>query len=646
MRTACASEVPHAELTVPSRLGRTLRRVIARTVAVALVLLAVAGGASASGGGTIVFSADNAPKVQLEIYRLDPDGRRVDLSRSAFRDEQPIVAPAGGHVAFLSDRSGASAVYTVRLDGTHLRRVTSTTNDSFVYAWSPDGATLAVAAARPGVLSRIYLDAHGRLRLLTRTTGTWTTGLWWTPDGKLLTALDDGALDAFSPVTGRRVWSVQLQSENGPWTAQGLFAGEDAKGHLIVLDERGRVVDRFPASGAPGNALFSPDGTMLALEEGRWLEIRTAHGRLLHRIRAVPQAFFTWTGIRTLYVGTATGASEVDAATGRSRAVPSGGWTVQWLGRYGAATAAHGSTFAIQLVTASGRRTFGTVPGCNSDGNFVAAASSVQPTPGGRSIVYTTDCEEPFANLYSIAGGVTRRLTRAERQQVSPTFSPDGTKLAYIQSPAVDLSCKGCASTLWTANADGSSPLQLTDIPDCTFDAGPAWSPDGTRIAFSRSGCDSEPELYTIAAGGGPATDLHLAGMDAAWGPTRIAYVDPNTGVLWTALPDGSGSAKVEPVQKPKALSWSHDGRLAFAAQQRDGTIRIGIWNGGSIHFFETPFVAVTTLDWLPDGTSFVATARARGGATTDVYTFAVNGTNFRRRTWNVDASGVTWSSL
>jgi len=620
--------------------------VIARTVAAALVLFAVANAASASGGGTIVFSADNAPKLQFEIYRLDPDGHRVDLSRSAFRDEQPVVAPAGGHVAFLSNRGGVSAVYTVRLDGSHLRRVT-TTNDSFVYAWSPDGATLAVSAARPGVFSRIYLDAHGRLRLLARTTGTWTTGLWWTPDGKLLTALDDGVLDAFSSATGRLEWSVQLQSENGPWTAQGLFSGEDTNGHLVVLDERGRVVERYPAGAQPGSgsALFSPDGTMLALEEGRWLEIRTAQGRLLRRIRAIPQTYFTWAGLRTLYVDTATGASDIDAETGRAQAVPAGAWPVQWLGRYGAAATAHGSSFAIQLVTASGRRTFGTVQGCNSDGNFVAAASSVQPTPGGRSIVYMSDCEEPFANLYSIGGGVTTRLTKARSEQISPAFSPDGTKLAYIQSPATLLSCKGCPSSLWTANADGSQPLQLTNPDDCTFDAQPAWSPDGTRIAFSRSGCDSEPELYTIPAAGGTATDLHLAGMDVAWGPTRIAYVDPNTGVLWTALPDGSGAVKLEPVQKPKALAWSRDGRLAFADQQRDGDIRIGIWNGSAIHVLATPFVAVTTLAWSADGTSFVATARPRGGATTDVYTFDANGANVKRRTWNVDASGATLKS-
>ena len=53
-------------------------------------------------------------------------------------------------------------------------------------------------------------------------------------------------------------------------------------------------------------------------------------------------------------------------------------------------------------------------------------------------------------------------------------------------------------------NADGTNQTQLTMDPG--FDAYPSWSPDGTKIAFTRAG-DSFADVYVMDAGGGNETN-------------------------------------------------------------------------------------------------------------------------------------------
>jgi dipeptidyl aminopeptidase/acylaminoacyl peptidase len=117
------------------------------------VLVAVPFAPAASGASTpsrIVFAADLAPSVSGEIYRLDPNGHRVDLSRSPFQDTDPAVSPDGKHVAFLSNRGGHIGVYKVDIDGRGLvtvaPRVAGIEPGSGI-AWQPHGDRLAVGGS-------------------------------------------------------------------------------------------------------------------------------------------------------------------------------------------------------------------------------------------------------------------------------------------------------------------------------------------------------------------------------------------------------------------------------------------------------------------------------------------------------------------
>jgi Tol biopolymer transport system component len=193
-------------------------------------------------------------------------------------------------------------------------------------------------------------------------------------------------------------------------------------------------------------------------------------------------------------------------------------------------------------------------------------------------------------------------------------------------------------SGIRVVNTDGSGERVLTNPGACTYDSAPAWSPDGSTILFSESVCAKASELYTVPAAGGPVHDLAIAGIDPAWGPSRIAYVgdDKSDPGLWTANADGSNRVKVAPAGSDPA--WSSAGRLAYIKRTAKNTALVVGSTEKTLRF-----ESVSSLAWSPDGTRLVITARATPTAPSDVYTVKPDGTGLVRVTTNYNASAASW---
>jgi Tol biopolymer transport system component len=79
-------------------------------------------------------------------------------------------------------------------------------------------------------------------------------------------------------------------------------------------------------------------------------------------------------------------------------------------------------------------------------------------------------------HLLDLAGARYARLTIDPSNGMYPTWSPDGSRIAFM-------SWRTGATELWVMNADGSDQRRLTET--AWGDAiDPRWSPDGKRIAF------------------------------------------------------------------------------------------------------------------------------------------------------------------
>lgn len=140
----------------------------------------------------------------------------------------------------------------------------------------------------------------------------------------------------------------------------------------------------------------------------------------------------------------------------------------------------------------------------------------------------------------------------------------------------------------------------------------PAWSPDGTRIAFSRAGA-TDLELWVMDADGTGQQKIGI-GFGPRWSPdgSRIAFNgDPiDLGSLWVVNADGTGAARLSPTGG-RSPSWSPDGaRLAFErAKPGSGGARpelaiIGV-DGSDPH----GLADAVDPDWSPDGRWIAASA-------------------------------------
>lgn len=157
----------------------------------------------------------------------------------------------------------------------------------------------------------------------------------------------------------------------------------------------------------------------------------------------------------------------------------------------------------------------------------------------------------------------------------------------------------GTPVNLWSMNADGSDPVQLTFSPAGVANIAPDWSPNGKRIAFT-STRTGNPEVFVMNADGSGLTQLtDAAGVDqgAVWSPDgkQIAFYSARDGDTEIFLMDADGSNVRQlthnvgiPDEYP---DFSPDGKqLAF---QRGGDIHLlDLRDGTTTLVWDAPFRA------------------------------------------------------
>jgi Tol biopolymer transport system component len=157
-----------------------------------------------------------------------------------------------------------------------------------------------------------------------------------------------------------------------------------------------------------------------------------------------------------------------------------------------------------------------------------------------------------------------------EDAAMSPAWSPDGSKIAFfVVGPIVDISGQTTSGGVYLMNPDGSGVEQLTDLIPMPY-LPPAWSPDGSKLLFLASSGNAEYGVF-----------LYVMNADGT-GLTKLSSEYPQ---VWTA-------------------SWSPDGRI-IATFAGEGTYGIDTMNadGSGLTDLFTSSTPVPDVAWSPDGT-------------------------------------------
>ena len=204
-------------------------------------------------------------------------------------------------------------------------------------------------------------------------------------------------------------------------------------------------------------------------------------------------------------------------------------------------------------------------------------------------------------------GSNPTNLTNSAFFDSSPAWSPDGTRIAFTSGRDTS----DTRAQLYVMDADGSNAVRL--LTSAVQDNSPAWSPDGTQIAFSR-----DVDIYVMDADGSnllqlTSNVLGSAPADSvpAWSPdgTEIAFDrgPAGTAQIWRMDTDGMNQVQITSAPGDQNPAWSPDGaqiaftRFDFSPPSRPSDIYVMNADGsGQVNLTNNIVFRASDPDWQP----------------------------------------------
>lgn len=207
--------------------------------------------------------------------------------------------------------------------------------------------------------------------------------------------------------------------------------------------------------------------------------------------------------------------------------------------------------------------------------NAVPALLSQEPimsptwSPDGKKIAYVSfEKKKPIVYVATVATGQRITLANYKGSNSAPAWSPDGRRLA------VTLTRDGL-SQIYVVNADGSGLRRL--MSSNGIDTEPQWAPDGNTLYFT-SDRGGSPQIYRVNANGGNAQRVSFAG---AYNVTprispdgkTLVYVSRNSGRFQITMMDlaTQQTQVLTDSTRDESPSFAPDGRTILYATEVGG---------------------------------------------------------------------------
>ena len=401
--------------------------------------------------------------------------------------------------------------------------------------WSRDSSKVAFMWDRAGVSNLYVVPADGSTKPVALTSdGQAATGVFWSADSRTVYFLRAGVLmqtGADGAPAPRPVWPQSpgrslVPSPDGRSVAY-VAGGSPSEIHIRSLnDGTDRTVATF--GGAVNAVNWTPDGERLTFTSG-------GGGKTI-RHDQTPE----YSGTKIIYTvnenvpGPPPDAYAVPVSGGSAEKLNTGATAggrggLRWLGERHLLVDRQTdfkrrSIFVVDTaggeprqVTEDVKTTFWSIPG--------AAAAGSQPSPDGKWISFLSD-RDGWDHLYvaPAAGGAPVQITRGKHEVWRPAWSPDGTRIAFDSNEGPNPGSRHIGLANITGDAATSWVRMLTKGRGA--DVQPVWSPDGRKIVYQHSDPQSSADLFVVdatTAGAAPVrlTDSFPAGID------RTRLVEP-----------------------------------------------------------------------------------------------------------------------
>ena len=243
-------------------------------------------------------------------------------------------------------------------------------------------------------------------------------------------------------------------------------------------------------------------------------------------------------------------------------------------------------------------------------------------------------------------GSNQTRLTFNQLDDGAPAFSPDGSKIAFNRG-VTEHTERDTRRNIFLMNPDGSSETNITNNLRAD-DFHPSWSPDGSQIVFYSARDDEDDEIYVMDADGSNQTrltDSPGVDRDPVWSPRgdKIAFVSFRDFGFEVYVMDLDGSNQVALTSgfgDNFDPAWSPDGsKIAFVSSREglDEEIYVMDADGSNPTRLTDRRGADQGPAWSPDGTKISFHAKEGGGEVLGIR----RGGNFDIYVMNVDGSDL-----